>query len=43
LECYALPVGSVYLEMSAKMQMQAMAIAGPEGEVVFMDDDEVIE
>jgi ribulose-5-phosphate 4-epimerase/fuculose-1-phosphate aldolase len=32
---------SVYLETSAKMQMQAMAIAGPEGEVAFMDDDEV--
>jgi len=32
---------SVYLEMSAKMQMQAMMIAGSEAAIVFMDDDEV--
>lgn len=32
---------SVYLEMSARMQMQAMALAGADGNVVFMDDDEV--
>jgi HCOMODA/2-hydroxy-3-carboxy-muconic semialdehyde decarboxylase len=32
---------SVYLEMSARMQMQAMTIAGPGGEIAFMDDDEV--
>src|SRR5262245_23724460 len=32
---------SVYLEMSAKMQMQAMMIAGSEAAVMFMDDDEV--
>ena len=32
---------SVYLEMSAKMQMQATMIAGSEAAIVFMDDDEV--
>jgi ribulose-5-phosphate 4-epimerase/fuculose-1-phosphate aldolase len=32
---------SVYLEISAKMQMQAAVIAGSESDVVFMDDDEV--
>jgi ribulose-5-phosphate 4-epimerase/fuculose-1-phosphate aldolase len=32
---------SVYLEMSAKMQMQAMMIAGSDAAVMYMDDDEV--
>jgi ribulose-5-phosphate 4-epimerase/fuculose-1-phosphate aldolase len=32
---------SVYLELSARMQLQAMTIAGSEGEIVFMDEAEV--
>jgi ribulose-5-phosphate 4-epimerase/fuculose-1-phosphate aldolase len=32
---------SVYLEMSARMQLQAMAIAGPRGKIVYLDDSEV--
>jgi len=32
---------SVYLEISAKLQAQAMAIAGPGGNIVCMDDREV--
>ena len=32
---------SVYLEMSARMQMQAMLIAGPNGRLTFLDDAEV--
>jgi HCOMODA/2-hydroxy-3-carboxy-muconic semialdehyde decarboxylase len=32
---------SVYLEMSAKMQAQAMMIAGPGGKITYLDDDEV--
>jgi len=32
---------SVYLEMSARMQMQAMTIAGPGGRIAFMDPSEV--
>ena len=34
-------VRSVYLELSAKVQMQAMLIAGPEGNIVCLDDGEV--
>ena len=34
-------VRSVYLELSAKLQMQAMLIAGPGGNVVYLDDREV--
>ena len=34
-------VRSVYLELSAKLQMQAMLIAGPGGDVVYLDDREV--
>jgi HCOMODA/2-hydroxy-3-carboxy-muconic semialdehyde decarboxylase len=32
---------SVYLEMSARMQLQAIAIAGPRGKIVYLDDSEV--
>jgi ribulose-5-phosphate 4-epimerase/fuculose-1-phosphate aldolase len=32
---------SIYLELSARMQMQALALAGPDGEIVYMDDAEV--
>lgn len=32
---------SVYLEMSARMQLQAMMIAGPGGKITYMDDREV--
>ncbi len=32
---------SVYLEMSAKMQAQAMMIAGPGGKITYFDDEEV--
>jgi HCOMODA/2-hydroxy-3-carboxy-muconic semialdehyde decarboxylase len=32
---------SIYLEMSARMQLQAIAIAGPRGKVVYLDDSEV--
>jgi ribulose-5-phosphate 4-epimerase/fuculose-1-phosphate aldolase len=32
---------SIYLEMSARMQMQAMLIAGPNGRLTFLDDAEV--
>jgi ribulose-5-phosphate 4-epimerase/fuculose-1-phosphate aldolase len=32
---------SVYLEVSARMQMQAMAIAGPGGKITWIDDAEV--
>lgn len=34
-------VRSVYLELSAKLQMQAMLIAGPNGKVVYLDANEV--
>jgi ribulose-5-phosphate 4-epimerase/fuculose-1-phosphate aldolase len=34
-------VRSVYLELSAKLQMQAMLIAGPGGKIVYLDDQEV--
>src|SRR5262249_1626305 len=34
-------VRSVYLELSAKLQMQAMLIAGPGGQVVYLDEREV--
>jgi ribulose-5-phosphate 4-epimerase/fuculose-1-phosphate aldolase len=34
-------VRSVYLEVSAKLQMQAMLIAGPAGKVVYLDEREV--
>jgi len=34
-------VRSVYLELSAKLQMQAMLIAGPGGHVVYLDEREV--
>lgn len=32
---------SVYLELSARMQLQAMALAGPAGSITYMDDAEV--
>ena len=32
---------SVYLELSARMQMQAMALAGSGGKIIYMDDAEV--
>ena len=32
---------SVYLELSARMQLQAMAIAGPGGKIAYLDDSEV--
>jgi ribulose-5-phosphate 4-epimerase/fuculose-1-phosphate aldolase len=32
---------SIYLEMSARMQLQAIAIAGPRGKIVVLDDGEV--
>jgi HCOMODA/2-hydroxy-3-carboxy-muconic semialdehyde decarboxylase len=32
---------SVYLEMSARMQMEAMMLAGPGGKIAFMDEAEV--
>jgi ribulose-5-phosphate 4-epimerase/fuculose-1-phosphate aldolase len=34
-------VRSVYLELSAKLQMQAMLIAGPGGPVIYLDEREV--
>lgn len=34
-------IRSVYLELSAKLQMQAMLIAGPGGNIVFLDEREV--
>src|SRR5262249_3985688 len=34
-------VRSIYLELSAKLQMQAMLIAGPGGNVVYLDEREV--
>ncbi|MDQ6621156.1 MAG: class II aldolase/adducin family protein [Pseudomonadota bacterium] len=32
---------TIYLEMNARMQLQARLLAGPDGEIVFMDDKEV--
>ena len=32
---------SIYLELSARMQMQAMALAGPGGKIVYLDEAEV--
>jgi HCOMODA/2-hydroxy-3-carboxy-muconic semialdehyde decarboxylase len=32
---------SVYMELSARMQMQAMALAGPGGRIDWLDEDEV--
>jgi HCOMODA/2-hydroxy-3-carboxy-muconic semialdehyde decarboxylase len=32
---------SVYLELSARLQMQAMALAGPGGRITYLDADEV--
>jgi ribulose-5-phosphate 4-epimerase/fuculose-1-phosphate aldolase len=32
---------SLYLEMSARMQLQAMALAGPGGAITYLDDAEV--
>src|SRR5258706_2827551 len=32
---------SVYLELSARMQLQALAIAGPRGKIEYLDDKEV--
>ena len=34
-------VRSVYLELSAKLQMQAMLIAGPDGNIAYLDEREV--
>ena len=34
-------IRSVYLELSAKLQMQAMLIAGPGGNIVYLDEREV--
>jgi ribulose-5-phosphate 4-epimerase/fuculose-1-phosphate aldolase len=32
---------SVYLEISARMQLQAMTIAGPDGDIAYLDEAEV--
>lgn len=32
---------SIYLEMSARMQLQAIAIAGPEGKITYLDNSEI--
>jgi HCOMODA/2-hydroxy-3-carboxy-muconic semialdehyde decarboxylase len=32
---------SIYLEANARMQLQAIAIAGPRGKIVYLDDGEV--
>jgi ribulose-5-phosphate 4-epimerase/fuculose-1-phosphate aldolase len=32
---------SIYLEQSARMQMQALALAGPGGDITYLDDAEV--
>jgi HCOMODA/2-hydroxy-3-carboxy-muconic semialdehyde decarboxylase len=32
---------SIYLELSAQMQLQAMAIAGPGGKITYLDEREV--
>ena len=32
---------SVYLEVSARMQMQALLLAGPGGKITYFDEDEV--
>jgi ribulose-5-phosphate 4-epimerase/fuculose-1-phosphate aldolase len=32
---------SIYLEQSARMQLQAIAIAGPAGEIAYLDESEV--
>jgi HCOMODA/2-hydroxy-3-carboxy-muconic semialdehyde decarboxylase len=32
---------SIYLEMSAQMQLQALALAGPAGQIAYLDDAEV--
>ena len=32
---------TIYLEMNARMQLQARQLAGPDGEIVFMDEQEV--
>ena len=32
---------TIYLEMNARMQLNAQLLAGPGGEIVFMDDKEV--
>jgi ribulose-5-phosphate 4-epimerase/fuculose-1-phosphate aldolase len=36
-------IRSIYLELSAKLQMQAMMIAGPNGHITFLDEREVAE
>jgi ribulose-5-phosphate 4-epimerase/fuculose-1-phosphate aldolase len=36
-------IRSVYLELSARLQAQALALAGPEGSVTYFDDAEVAE
>ena len=41
-ESLARAVGrSIYLEMSARMQLQAIAIAGPDGKITYLDEQEV--
>jgi HCOMODA/2-hydroxy-3-carboxy-muconic semialdehyde decarboxylase len=41
-ETLARAVGrSIYLEASARMQLQAIAIAGPRGKIVYLDDSEI--
>ena len=32
---------TIYLEMNARMQLNAQLLAGPDGDIVFMDDEEV--
>jgi ribulose-5-phosphate 4-epimerase/fuculose-1-phosphate aldolase len=32
---------SIYLELSARLQMQALLLAGPGGRITYMDADEV--
>jgi len=41
-ESLARAVGrSIYLEMSARMQLQAIALAGPGGKITYLDEEEV--
>jgi ribulose-5-phosphate 4-epimerase/fuculose-1-phosphate aldolase len=39
----AVVIRSIYLELSARLQMQAMLIAGPQGRITFLDEREVAE
>jgi ribulose-5-phosphate 4-epimerase/fuculose-1-phosphate aldolase len=39
----AVVIRSIYLELSARLQMQAMLIAGPGGKITYLDEREVAE